>query len=409
VAVSQPEIRTIAPEELEAWVKAVESAFSFPLKQEFLELERSIARPDRYLAAIDDGRIVGGNASIPLDLTVPGGASVVTCGINGVGVQPSHTRRGISTALMRRQLDDTHERGEALSVLHASEAAIYGRYGFGVGTRDVKLGIDTRRGAFVRGYEPSGRCRVVDRPEAEAAFVSVLGMVADRPGWAGPPDRFVPWQVGDIVVESKDDPPLYVVHEDEEGTIDAAAVYRAKHEWPDGIPTVKVEVEMLVSATPEGNATIWRFLLDLDLVATLEVWKRPIDEALFRLVREPRALRMLVRDGMHLRLVDLPTALEARGYRGSGRLVLGVEDIFCPWNDGTWELEVDDGRATCRRSDAEPDLWLPVTDLASAYLGDASFTELADALRVRSDGPEALVLADALFASRPAPWCWLMI
>ena len=406
---SDIEIRTIAPEELEAWAMAVESAFSSTLKAEYLELERLVARPDRYLAAFDDGRLVAGNASIPVDLTVPGGATVASCGINGVGVQPTHTRRGISTALMRRQLDDTHERGEPIAVLHASEAAIYGRYGFGVATRDAKLEIDTRRAGFVRGYEPTGGTRLVELAEARSALISVLATLADRPGWIGPPDRYLPWLLRDIVIEAKDEPPLYVVHEDERGALDAVAVYKAKHEWPDGIPTVKVEVEMLVASTPASNAAIWRFLLDLDLVATLGVWKRPIDEPLFRLVREPRALRMLVRDGMHLRLVDLQAALEARGYRGSGRVVLEVEDTFCAWNAGTWALEVDGGRATCRPSDAAPDLSLSVTDLASVYLGDATFRELADALRVVVHDTAALEAADALCASKPAPWCWLAI
>ena len=44
-----------------------------------------------------------------------------------VGVLPSHRRRGVLSSLMRHQLDDVHERGEAVAALFASEAGIYGR------------------------------------------------------------------------------------------------------------------------------------------------------------------------------------------------------------------------------------------------------------------------------------------
>ena len=36
---------------------------------------------------------------------------------------------------MRAQLDDVAARGEVLAALHATEARIYGRFGYGVATR----------------------------------------------------------------------------------------------------------------------------------------------------------------------------------------------------------------------------------------------------------------------------------
>ena len=68
------------------------------------------------------------------ELTVPG-AIVPVAGVTAVGVVPGHTRRGHLRALMRRQLDDVHARGEAVAALWASEGAIYGRFGYGPATR----------------------------------------------------------------------------------------------------------------------------------------------------------------------------------------------------------------------------------------------------------------------------------
>ena len=409
---SDIEIRTITPDELEPWVRVVEASFGGVFKQDYLELERMVARPDRYLAALDDGRFVGGNASIPADLTVVGGSRVAVCGINAVGVAPGETRRGIATGLMRRQLDDARERGEPVAVLHASEAAIYGRYGFGIATRNASLLADATRAAFVRGYEGHGRVRLAERAEGLAAYVAAREADADRPGWLGPVDRYAAWflrdmELDDDFADAKEEPPFFAVHEGTDG-VDGVAIYRIKHEWPDSTPQNKVVLYDLAASSPRANAELWRFLFDLDLVAEVERWSVPLDEPLFRLVREPRSLRMKVRDGLHVALVDLPHALAARAYTGSGRIRMRVHDAFCPWNDGTWQLDVDAGVATCARTDAGPDLTLSATDLAATYLGDVTFAELAAALRVTGDA-EALAHADALTASRRVPWSWLLL
>lgn len=408
---SQPDIRPIAPDELEPLLLALESSFGSALKPEVVETERLIAHPDRYLAAWQADRIVGANVSIPVELTVPGGRRVAACAINGVGVAPGATRRGISTALMRRQLDDALARGEPVAVLHASESAIYGRYGFGVATRNAQLKVDASRAAFVRGFERQGSVRLVERAEGLHAFARARAVGEDRPGWLGPVDRFAEWAVRDIETDhefsGKDDPLFFAAHE-LDGEVDGVAIYRIRHRWPDSVPQNEVVLYELAATTPRGHAELWRFVLDLDLVAEVDIWNAPLDEPLFRLVREPRALRMRVRDGLHLAFVDLPTALEARSYATDGTVRLRVRDAFTPRNDATWELAVEAGVATCRRSDGDADLDLSATDLAATYLGDVTFAELAAALRV--DGTaEAIAAADAMTASRRVPWAWLLI
>jgi predicted N-acetyltransferase YhbS len=63
-------------------------------------------------------------------MRVPGALAAVA-GVTLVGVLPTHRRRGILSSLMRRQLDDLHERGEAVAALFASETVIYPRFGYG--------------------------------------------------------------------------------------------------------------------------------------------------------------------------------------------------------------------------------------------------------------------------------------
>src|SRR5438552_5969175 len=120
------EIRTVEPEEWRNWVLAVERAFGhYPRPEEFDHF-RKVAEMDRTLACLDRGEIVGTTAAFSFSVSVPGG-DVPMAGVTAVGVSPTHRRRGLLTAMMRRQLEHVRDRGEPLAGLWASEAAIYQR------------------------------------------------------------------------------------------------------------------------------------------------------------------------------------------------------------------------------------------------------------------------------------------
>jgi predicted N-acetyltransferase YhbS len=149
------QIRTIAPAEFEAFMSATETAFGGFVEADDLERERSIAEFDRSFAALDGDRIVGTASAITIPMTVPGDDLQVGF-VTAVGVAPTHTRRGINTALMLRTLEDARDRGEAVDVLFASEGSIYGRFGYGMSAPELSLDVRTTHAGFVRGYHPSG-------------------------------------------------------------------------------------------------------------------------------------------------------------------------------------------------------------------------------------------------------------
>ena len=128
-------------------------------------------------------------------------------------------------------------------------------------------------------------------------------------------------------------------------------------------------------------------------------------DPLLSLLAEPRRLRLTVRDGVWVRLVDVPAALESRRYAAEDRIVLEVRDDFCPWNDGRVALEGGADGAACVRTDASPDLMLSSAELAAAYLGGTTIGHLARAGRVDEETPGALRRADAMLRWDPAPWC----
>ncbi|MGH3141719.1 MAG: GNAT family N-acetyltransferase, partial [Gaiellales bacterium] len=107
------QIRTIAEDEFLPYMRAIDAAFSETASDEDIERERRMAEMDRCFAAFDGPEIVGTAAAFTMPMTVPG-AEIEIGFVTMVGVRPTHRRRGVNTALMRRQLDDAHERGEAV-------------------------------------------------------------------------------------------------------------------------------------------------------------------------------------------------------------------------------------------------------------------------------------------------------
>lgn len=398
------EIRTIRPDEFEAYTLVLETAFGAHGRPEDVERERRVAEIDRCLGAFDGSHMVGGASAVSFVMTVPG-STVRTAGVTGVGVKPTHRRRGVNSALMRRQLDDVRALGEPAAALYASEGGIYGRFGYGLASFTCSIDVERGHSAFVRGYEPSGRVRLLGRAEALEAFLPVYDAARrERPGMMELDARWFDYRLDESDHHGREQRPwFYAAHESGDG-IDAYAVYRVKHEWGDERKN-ELAVEELVALSPQAYADMWRFCFDVDLIDRVTAWNRPPDEPLQHLLREPDRLRLKARDGLWVRLVDVAKALEGRRYATEGSIVFEVRDLFSPWNEGRYELDAGPDGTSCGATDAEPDLDLTVNDLGAAYLGGSTFRQLHRAGRIVEERAGALARADSMFAWDPAPWC----
>ena len=378
------------PEGATAWAEPIRPHFDF----------------DRSIAAFDGDEMVGKTHSIPFSMSVPGG-DLPTAGVTAVTVSPTHRRRGILSELMRRQLHDIRERGEPLAALWASESVIYGRFGYGMAAQSDRVSIDRRHTEFVAEVpEAPGEVRFV-APDAALERWPALhdGLRESRPGMM---TRF-PYVWRGFVIPRTEKPDggftkrLYVEYSGSGGP-EGYAIYTVKSDWPEGLPRGILRLHELVALTPVAEAALWRYLFGVDLIGTIQADNRPPDDPLLWMLADPRHLRRIPRDTLWVRILDVPTALEGRAYPADGRLVLDVTDSFGPWAAGRFELTSDNGKATCRPTDASPDVTLGVDALGAVYLGDVKPSVLAHAGRVEG-APEALRLADSLFRWHIAPWC----
>ncbi|MBB4980370.1 MULTISPECIES: GNAT family N-acetyltransferase [Streptomyces] len=366
---------------------------------------------DRGLFALaDDGRPVGTTASYSFELTLPGEVLVPVGGVTAVGVLPSHRRRGVLSAMMRRQLTELRARGDFLSVLLASEATIYGRFGYGPATYTQRLTVPRRRAALAlpRALGTTGATDATDTADAGSVEVlrradcaEVLEEVYDRyrraqPGALSRPHRWWGLRAGQ--------PPIA-----------PAARYVAVHRDADGIPdgyasyTVGDDRTLTVDETIAGDDAVFtalaRFVLEHDLVEKVVFKHVPPGHPLRWQLADFRAGEVVnPTDWLWVRLLDVPGALTARGWSADGELVLDVDDPFLGGR-GRYLLTVRGGKAECVPTDREPDLSLDVRDLGSVYLGGTAPSTLVRAGHVRAHRPGAAALADALFRGERAPHC----
>lgn len=408
---SELPIRPVSYDEYDALHHVFHLAFGLAPDPEEAERERGLLEFDRTLAAMDGGRVVATAGAYSLDLTVPGG-SVPTAGVTWVSVSPTHRRRGILRSLMRRQLDDIHEAGrEPIAALWASEPAIYGRFGYGMAATSLSMVI-ARGSTGLRPVEGSGelRVRLVEAEESLALCHPVYEH--DRARRAGMFALSPAWQQMSIYVPERmregGSPLRTVVVEDADGGVRAYARYLTRAKWATSGPDGTVTVRAAHARDAAAAHALWSFLLNLDLMGSVELRLRPVDDPLVLLLLDFRRAEASLSDSLHVRIVDLAAALAARTYAIPVDVVLDVRDEVCPWNAGRWRLSGDATGGSCERTAADPDISLDVRALGAAYLGGTSLLALADAGSAAELSPGAVRELASALRQDPAPWCpWI--
>ena len=396
------EVRPCTADELAEGLTPIFHYFGRTPTEERLGSIASVLAPDRLHAAFEDGRAVGGAGAFTFTLTVPG-ARVPAAGVTTVGVLPTHRRRGILREMMRAQLDDVHARGEALACLWASEATIYGRFGYGLASLSTEMQLVRERAGFVDGIELPGAVRLVSHDEALEFFPPVYERVAaETPGMFS---RTGEWWDSRALADPEwrrgGGGEMVRALLEVEGEAEGYALYRLNPSFEFGTSTGVTSVIEALGSTPGATASIWRFVLDVDWMERVRAGLLPVDHPLLLLLAEPRRARFTLSDALWLRLVDVAAALSARGLGDAGEAVLEVRDAFCPWNTGRWRVWGDGAERTTEAAD----LALDVSALASVYLGAFTFHELARAGRVEELANRGLERADRLFYTDRAPWC----
>lgn len=385
-----PLLRRATPDDLRAMADVDARAFGWPQSDADLEDFRPMFEPDRFLLACDPdtGAVLGVTGSYPLDVTLPGGATLPVPGVSWVSVDPTARRQGILRALFTEQHAGFVAEGVAVSLLTASEAGIYGRFGYGVTTLDRSFEINRRRAAFRAGVpDPRG-----------VVYVDVEGARKHAP------DVHRRWCARTPAAVSRSDAMWdWHLRDEERGRGGGSALFHLAH--PDGYASYRtkhsddaVVVVDLFAATDEAHIALWRVLLGLDLFDKVTGWRTlPADDPLPLLLADPRQVRTKdLDDALWSRVIDVQAALAARTYAAELDVVLDVHDAFLD-RGARVRLHGGPDGATCTATDALPDVTLPIVALGPLLFGARRATTLARAGLAVGE-PAALRRMDAAFA-----------
>lgn len=402
-------VRPIEDGELETFLRTMGGPFAFDLpeddekRQEMVERFGSVFETGRTRCAFEAGAMVGTLGAFGLAMTVPGGA-VDCAGTTMVTMSATHRRQGHLRRMMRAHLDDSRERGDAIAALWASDSAIYGRFGYGLASVEIRREIDPDHVRFHRLAPEGDTVGFVSAKDAAGILPDVYARVLPaRPGMFARSDEW--WKHRRL----RDTPEgrrgatayRYAVSRDGEGTPTGYAQYRVKTDW-DLHGEHEVRVNELLATSASAEAGLWRVVLGHDLASKVQVVTPP-DGALVDLLEGPRRAAGRVVDGLWVRLLDIPAAFAARRYSEPGRVIVAVRDPI-DGSVGTFRIESDGdaGEATPTRD--APQIEIDTEDLGSAYLGRSRLRRLAAAGRLRGDTP-AIALLDRMLTWDPQPWC----
>ncbi|MGY0499019.1 GNAT family N-acetyltransferase [Nocardia sp. FBN12] len=358
------------------------------------EFRGEIFPVERSLVAVEGDRIVGHTVDRTMTVTVPGERTVRAAGVSGVAVAATHRRRGILRELYTAQHARTEADGVPLTIFTASEGTIYGRFGYEVAILDTSIRIDTRRAEF-RSTTP-GPGGVTLETLVDAAprireiyerWQKVTAGAQDRPNakW----DLFF----ADVERHRQGATSLFVLLH-----ADGYALYRRSRREDRDIASVWE----FRAVTPDAHAALWRVLLGMDLVDTVEA-EIADDDPLAHMLTDPRAVQLTRRgDSLWARVMDVPAALTARTYRADLDTVLAVHDPFRSAG-GNFALRIRDGIAECEPTTRAATLSADINILGALYFGGQRASTFAAAHRLKVDDPSVLRAFDEAFTADRAP------
>ncbi|MDT0187290.1 GNAT family N-acetyltransferase [Microbacterium sp. ARD31] len=311
----------------------------------------------------------------PMELALPGARLVPVAGLTWVGVHPDARRRGVLSAMMADHLARSRDAGTTISALHASEASIYGRFGYGlaVWTHQVDLGRGTTFTAPHLEEEVAGLTTQLVTMTAPGVAQRMRdcqrALAAGFPGTIVGSEDFFALLSRETAEELRDKEPRRILFARRDGEDMGFVGLRRAHKWDKARPSGTVTVGTFCGG-PAARLALARRVVDLDLMGTTKLENIGADDPLLAWVGGPRGTSDLnTWDSTWIRLVDLEAAWALRGYEDDCDVVVEVEDRHAPWNAGRWRLRASAGAGSASRTDAAVEVTLDIAVLGAGYLG----------------------------------------
>ncbi len=396
------EVRPANPEELEDFAFVYRTALANHGNEGHNDPMADM-RTEWTLCVFEDGALVTSFAAWPFSMRW-NGERIHAAGVTTVGTLPHKRRRGHLTRAMTTAFGNYRDAQQPVAILHASQAAIYQRYGYAIIAPVQDYTVDPREISFVGRAEPHGIVRLTDKSELDLLKSLYRTYAEPRTGLLHRGNAL--WNEGPLEEHDKKDGPVYVAIYEEDGEPQGYALYLTREAaGGSGDRDHVVTVRELHTLTPSAYVALWEHVAAHDLADTIVRKSAPIDDPLFHMLHEPRRLNARVSDNILLRIVDVAPTLSTRKYSQAGSVTFDLVDDRCEWNRGTWTLEADSAQGELTRSSASPEFTLDARALAALASGARSATDLHRQGALETAQPESLRAWDHLFETAHKPHC----
>ena len=287
------------------------------------------------------------------------GTPVPMAGIGGVATLPEHRRRGHVRRLFRAAFDEMRERGQLFSALFPFSFPYYRMFGYElVHTRDDYIlpldavDVRSRTGTLERVEAATTELRAV-----YGAFAAQRNLAMERTSRM--------WE-SRMKADVYRDQVFTYLYRDEEGRPRAYVTFHPERYRDDAYQALVRDVAF------DSYEALRALLAHLAVFPPHTRRARlalPSEVTLHALVPEPYVVEQTRGASMMGRIADVPAALEATRWPGSGELVVRVHDDGMDWNEGTFRVEWADGEARTAQTTREPQITADVRALSQVLCG----------------------------------------
>ncbi|MEM7769596.1 MAG: GNAT family N-acetyltransferase [Cyanobacteria bacterium P01_A01_bin.37] len=333
-------------------------------------------------------QIIGGLSLLPMGQWW-GGQWVSMAGIAAVGIFPEHRGGGSALALMRAAVQELYESEFALSVLYPATQRLYRKAGYEQGGTRCRWEIRTEH----IGIAERSLSMTPISPDLDL-LKPIYAQYAKRHNGLG--DRHP--SIWRQKIHAQSDETIYAYRVGSEVSPQGYIVFTQKRDHGQGILTIRD----WTATTVEAAKTLWGFLFSHRSQIDLIRWFSGATDPMLPLLPEQSAQMTDIELWM-LRIVNVPLALERRGYplHVNTTLHIHVHDDLIAANTHAFVLTVENGKGSIQTG-GRGDLIMTIQGLASLYSGLHSPQHLK--WMGWLDGPDdSVAIAAQIFAGSP-PW-----
>lgn len=343
-------------------------------------------------AVFDKGMMVSITQLLPFkvffgDVLIPMG------GFSGVATPPEFRRKGYVRKLMFGCLEYMRDNNIPLSYLYPFEFSYYRKFGWEQASVFQRLkfspsvfhGIDDVDGTMERKNPDDSKELNAVYEEFVRGYTSACHR--DKKYWKmilTPPNRdrhMYLWR------NLSGDPRGYIIFDNEKKPDTQFEYNMITREW--------------AALDGEARLGIYRFLRDHDSQISEISLRTAPDVPVRPYMNNPRCHYNL-EPGCMGRIGDVKQAFEAKVYPPSlaGQVRMRIKDDFTSWNNGTFTLKIEGGKATVTSGTAEVDFTTDIKCLSAIYIGFMTLEEAYDLGKIHDISAADVKKFSPLFAER---------